>query len=160
MNRKPLPELLKQVDQILGIEKSAQAVQSDEVFALADVLASAEGLEKTAGSQETAVTPEFEKIAIALNRVVAAKQIMEFSKLAAFSKRAREEGYSDEQIDEALQKIASSHLKKNLGFLGAISAAGMGSSDENSLEKRPVKASSLGEASRRLPLARSAGGSR
>ncbi len=157
MTRKPLPELLKQIDSVLGIEKKASSVVSDEVFALADVLSSASQIEKSAGSSEFA---DFEKVAIALNRVVAANQINEMNKLSSFVKRAKAEGFSDEQVEEAVQKVAASHFKKNIGLLGAIGGAGLCTDDVNTLKKRPVKAGSSGEASRRLPLTRSAGGSR
>lgn len=157
MTRKPLPELLKQIDSVLGIEKKASAVVSDEVFALADVLSSAESIQGSTNSPEFA---DFEKVAIALNRVVAANQIREMQKLSSFTKKAKAEGYSEEQVEEAIQKVASTHLKKNIGLLSAIGAAGLHTEDKNTLEKRPVKAGSSGEASRRLPLTRSAGGSR
>lgn len=159
---KPLKELLQQADSYLGTTKVASpVVVSDEVSSLANTLAFAERLEQqfTADTDYASVSAdeELEKVAKQINKIAAQAEIEVLATSEAFREKALGEGYTEDQIDEALSKIAAQRIKKNLGALTAIGVLPVGFSDVNSLNsKQPVKA--VGEEKRRLPLTHSARG--
>jgi hypothetical protein len=137
---KPLKELLKEVDdfdRVHGQLKTASpkaASVTDDIASFADDLMGAKTIEiNDAG---------FEKTAMAMNRAEALIQIKTLEKIAEFRTRAAKAGYTEQQIDEAVEKIAAKKLKENLGVLTATNSivTPMGK-DKNSLEmkKRPAK---------------------
>jgi hypothetical protein len=155
---KPLDQLLKEADRFLvpdeGISKSASAAAyaNDGVVDLAEKLLSAGALESVAADKQE----EFEKVAEALNRAEARVEIDMLKKIAAFETKAQSQGYSQEQVNEAVNKIASQHLKKSLPILVGLEASGVSKGEgKNSLEKKKVPAESIGQTSRQVDLTRS-----
>jgi len=63
---------------------------------------------------------DIEKIAEAVNVLDAAAEIESIKKLEAFREKAKSEGHAEEQIGEAIQKIAAANLKKSLPLLVAL----------------------------------------
>ena len=75
-----------------------------------------------------------------------------------FEKAAIEQGYSKEQVTEALSKIAAKKVHKHLSTLATIGGLAPGKEDLNSL--KPVQEKAVGEEKRRLPATHSLGGAR
>jgi len=130
MSVKPLKQLFAEADALIGKSSqhskvAAAAFPSDEVANLAEALISAGALEKVAEAESVMpnqVDSDFEKIAIALNRAEAASQLEYLEKLSQFENQAKDSGYSDDQIEEAIEKIAAKEVKHNLSILTALSA--------------------------------------
>lgn len=151
---KPLKDLLKEADvlsQSLGLNKTAssQAAPADDISKLAQELMQAEGINNEGSS--------FEKTAMALNRAEALLQIQTFQKIAAFRAQAKKAGYSEEQIEEAVEKVAAKKLKDNLAVLTAVEGVVDPGKDKNSLEKKKVPAHDVGQASKTKDLTSSLG---
>lgn len=119
---KSLRSLLDQADTFIK-KASGPATEPAEtsVSALVSIL--------TGADTEVTLTPEeplsFEKSAEALNRLLASAEIEEFKKLAGFQKRAAAEGYTGEQIDEALMKLESEKIAKSLPLLATMGIVGV-----------------------------------
>jgi hypothetical protein len=151
---KPLKDLLKEADSFcrgLGITKSAspQAAVTDGVSDLVSDLLGAESVVADDGG--------FEKAAMSLNRAEALLQIQTLQKLATFKERALEDGHSEQQVNEAIDKIAAKKIRENLVTLTAIDGLSDPSKDKNTLIKKKVPAQEIGQAPRDLELTRSLG---
>lgn len=135
---KPLSELLKQADEFTKVASPSVASRPAEtapVDAMASLLLSAtEPVELDKVASEQPAEAEFEKLAEAFCRLHVAAVLDDASRVAAFEKKAAAEGYTPEQIDEALSKVAAEKTVKNLPLLTALSAAiGTGGKDVNAL---------------------------
>jgi biopolymer transport protein ExbB/TolQ len=156
---KPLKELLAQADQFMGNYKQASASISDEVSSLADTLQFAASIEQkfSPASNEPEET-EFEKVAKSINIAAAKAELETMIQSNRFEKAALAEGFSKEQIDEALQKVAAKKVHQNLGLLATIGGLAPGKEDLNSLDTKKQK--EVGEEKRRFPATHSLGGAR
>ena len=137
---KPLKQLLDQADALIKSAQPTSAIkvastQVDEVSALASLLAGAD-TSVTLNSDTTVCTDEMDKIAESINRLQAAAELEEILKLAVFEKKASDEGFTQDQIIEAISKIGAAKLKKNLPFL---TTAGLFVGAEEDLNELPVK---------------------
>lgn len=133
---RPLNDLMKQADKILGNTKTASAVKSDGVSSLADTLAFATGIENQYGlNGMSAEQRDFEKVAKAMNKVAAQAEIEALKSIEQFTKAASEQGYTPEQISEVLDKEAAKKIKKNLAVLVAMSDSAPAGVDKNTLNK-------------------------
>jgi DNA-binding phage protein len=125
----PLSELLKTADQMIG-SSVKEASAKPESFA--EKIAAA--LEMNA--QPVEVTPavavpnaaELEKIAEAINVLDVAAEIEAIKGIQSFEKKARDNGHSEKDIAEALQKVSAAKLKERMPVMVAL---GLG------LEKKP-----------------------
>jgi hypothetical protein len=140
---KSLKTLLDQADQFCkspALSKTASA-QETEVSALANLLVGAETSVTINYDPEAAKQTEIDKIAESLNRVQTASEIDVVLQLADFEKKAGAEGFSRDQIKEALSKIAAVKIAKNIPLLvamGFVPVSGPGE-DKNALPKKPIK---------------------
>lgn len=146
---KPLAKLLKEADefgqttgQLKVASSQAAPAASSEIEKLALELISAGGVDQW--------DKGFEKTAMALNRAEALLQIQTFQKLAAFKEKALKEGFTEAQVEEAVEKIAARKLKENLKILTAVDGIADPSPDKNSLVKKKVPAHELGQPSKDL----------
>lgn len=157
---KPLQALLEEADRILGQTKTAAPAVADEVSSLADTLSFATQLEEqiVGGAHAEPTNIEFEKVAKVINKLAAQIELDVILKAEQFRTAAVAQGYTEEQVEEALSKVAAAKVKKNLSTLAAIGALPPGMVDENSLEKQPVKAA--GGEKKRLPVTHGLGGAR
>ena len=146
---KPLKELLQQADKFLGQTKTASAVVSDEVSSLANSLQDASGVQ---------AENEFEKTAKAMNKIAAQAELEVMVQCDQFEKAALADGYTKEQINEVLQKVAAKKLHKNLGLLAAVGGLAPGEADLNNM--KTVKVKEIGEEKRRFPATQSLGGAK
>lgn len=151
---KPLKELLKEADTFsrsLGLNKVASSQAApDEISRLAEELL---------GANDLAVHDDgLEKTAMALNRAEALLQIQTLRKLATFRERALKDGHTEEQVNEAVEKIAAKKLHENLAILTAVDGIAIPvGKDKNSLEKKKVPAREVGQAPLEVNLTRSLG---
>ena len=152
---KPLKDLLQQADRFLGNTKVASAGASDEVSSLANTLQFATEIEKSLNLDGN---NEADDAARAMNKIAAQAELEVLIQCDQFEKAALADGYTKEQVDEALQKIAAKKMHKNLGLLASVGGLAPGEKDLNS--QHPVKVKEIGEEKRRLPAAHSLGGSR
>jgi len=113
-------------------------VADDDIAGVAQALISAGAIESVTASEvvKTASEAGFEKLALALNRSLAAVEIESMEKIAKFCANAQSNGYSDQQIAEALQKLSAATVKKHLGTLVAVDAATAAGKDKNVLDKK------------------------
>jgi hypothetical protein len=156
---KPLKALLEQADELIrgsGAGLSKEASTPDQVSALAELLAGADTETTVEYDPSETKQAEIDKIAESLNRVQTAAELDMFFKLAHFEKRASEEGYSKEQVSEAMSKIAASKIAQSLPILAAMGFVGVKGEDKNSLPKTP-SGKSQGKLLGRLNMARSMG---
>jgi hypothetical protein len=120
-----LKDLLIEADKFMapseGVTKEASFRDglSSEITSLVESCLSAsevisEGAVKTASST---VDYEYEKLAMAVNRIHAYAQAAELAKSDQFAAQALSEGYSEYQVEEALSKIAAKSLKNILPIL-------------------------------------------
>ena len=149
--KKPLKDLIAEADRYLGQTKVAANATTDEVSSLADTLAFATQLEESLLS--STVNTEFEKVAKALNKISAAAEIEVILNTKQFSEAAIKSGYTEEQISEALDKVAAQKIHKNLGTLVAMGALAPSKEDLNSLHHLK-KVVAVGEDKRVLPVVR------
>ena len=141
MRVKSLQTLLDQADQFCkgpALSKTASA-QETEVSALASLLAGAETSVTINEDSVATKQSEIDKIAESLNRVQTASEIDVVLQLSDFEKKARAEGFSDEQIGEAMSKIAAEKIAKNIPLLVAMGFVPMGGEDKNKLPIKPNK---------------------
>lgn len=154
---KPLKDLMAEADRILGQTKIASPLNiSDEVSSLADTLSFATAIEEKFTPQDSLTAefdPEFEKVAKAVNKASALAEWEVLSNTDRFEEAAMAQGYTEEQIGEALSKIAAAKVKKNLDALVALSVKPMQGENKNSLETKKVK--STGSDKHSLPLTHS-----
>lgn len=148
---KPLKDLFVEADKYLGQTKIAAHV-SDEVSSLADTLAFATQLEAQF-EVPTATNEDLEKVAKTLNKIAASAEIEVMLQTEQFQTAARTYGYTEEQINEALDKVAAAKIHKNLGVLTAMGVLAPSKKDLNSLEHLK-KVVSVGDGKRVLPLTR------
>lgn len=113
-----------------SLSKEASASKDDKLIKLAEELLSAEGGVEVAPNK---VEFDMDKVAEALNIIDAAADIDSIIKAEAFEKRAKEEGYSDEQIADALNKVAAARVKKNLPIMIALGLGGFTGEDKNNM---------------------------
>jgi len=150
---KPLKDLLKEADEFsrtLGESKTAspKVAVSDEVAEFAQALLNADSI---------SVRDEgFEKTALALNRAEALLQIQTLQKIAQFRKQAAAAGFSPEQIEEAINKIAAKKVHENLRILTAVDGIAYQGKD-TSLEKKKILAQQMGQAKDDKDLTKSLG---
>lgn len=148
----PLKDLLKKADQFsTSLTKSASAAPAgpDEIASFAESLI---GAESVGGSDRG-----FEKVAMAMNRAEALLQIETLQKIAQFEEHARKAGFTEEQINEAVEKIAARKVRDNLTALMAVEGGIIPGADKNSLVKKKVPASEIGQNSRDKVLTKSLG---
>src|SRR5579863_7676546 len=111
MNVRPLKDLLKEADAFsTSLSKTASAAPtgSDEIAAFAESLMDVESVKPGDGG--------FEKVALAMNRAEAILQIETFQKIAEFEAQANKAGFSKEQVDEAVEKIAAKKMRESLAI--------------------------------------------
>lgn len=163
MRVKPLQTLLDQAAEFCKntatgqvLEKTASASES-EASALAGLLAGAETDITIQYDPEALKQAEIDKIAESLNRVQTASEIDTVLQLAQFEKRAREEGFTNEQINEAFSKIAAEKIAKNVPLLAAMGFVGFSGDDKNMRSKKPENKKSQAQLLGRLGLAKSVG---
>lgn len=137
---KPLKDLLAEADRILGQTKEASAAVSDEVSSLADTLLFANTLEEQFVQEEISAQTdeEFEKVAKAVNKIAAEIEWDVLTKADQFEEAALAQGYTQEQVAEAMSKIAASKIKQHLDSM-ASGAGSLHGKDDNSLETKKVK---------------------
>lgn len=123
---KPLAELLKQADELIKIGSSATIPSNDSstVLSVAD---------KLIGDDSS-----LDKVAEAICRLQVASVLETDIRVAGFEKKAREEGFSLEQIEEALSKVAAEKLHKNVASLVALGCSPLGE-DKNKRSEKPNK---------------------
>lgn len=121
---KSLKTLLEEADSLIKSESpgsvSKIAAADDEVSALVALLsggADTYNHQKTASGESDLDGGSYIE---ALNRAQFALEIAYTIKTAEFRSRAEQEGYREEEIQEALTKIASSNLYKNLPILSRL----------------------------------------
>jgi hypothetical protein len=137
---RPLKELLKEAERFaLGLNKQASVPQAapDEILDLAKGLIEAD--------EVSLLDSDFEKTAMALNRAEALLQIQTLQKLAQFEAKAIKAGYSNEQVNEVVEKISAAKLKDNLKTLTAIEGVVIPGPDVNSLKKKKVPTEEVGQ---------------
>lgn len=158
---KPLKDLIAQADRYLGQTKTAAPARvSDEVSSLADTLAFAAQIEEgIAPRQEQPKFSEQDLQAIQMNKIAAKIELDAIARAAHFESAALSSGYTEEQVQEALSKVAAKKLHKHLGTLAAISGLQVGEKDKNSLQPDQRKKAVGGEKAS-VPLTRSLGGAR
>jgi len=155
---KPLRDLIMQADKYIGISKQA-SVMSDEVSSLANTLQFASEIETGLGlSQNDNANLEFEKVAKAINKIAAKAELEVMIQSEQFEKAAIAEGYTKEQVSEALSKVAAKKVHKHLGTLASLGGLAPGVEDLNNLPK--AKKEEVGEEKRRFAATHSLGGSR
>jgi hypothetical protein len=152
MGVRPLKDLLRDADKFstsLNKSASAEPAGPDDIFSFAESLMGA--------SSVGGVDKGFEKMALAVNRAEAVLQIETFQKIAQFEEHARKAGFSEEQISEAVEKIAAKKVRDNLAVLMAVEGGIIPGADKNSLVKKKVPASEVGQASQDKNLTQSLG---
>jgi hypothetical protein len=138
---RPLKDLLRDADKFsTSLNKSASAAPAgpDEITAFAESLIDAESI--------TSSDNGFEKMAMALNRADALLQIETLLKIAKFEEQALKAGFSKEQVSEAVEKIAAKKTRDNLAVLMAVDGGIIPGIDKNTLVKKKVPASEIGQA--------------
>ena len=156
---KPLKDLLAQADKFMDLHKQASAAPSDEVSSLANTLQFASGLEEQfLPVTNDSVDADFEKVARVINMVAAKAELEVMIQSEQFEKAALAEGYTSEQVVEALQKVAAKKVHKHLATLAAIGGLAPGKEDLNDL--KTVKKPEVGEEKRRFAATQSLGGAR
>lgn len=125
-----LRELLASADRALGLgsadmDKQASGSGSDEVSSFAAALLSADDVETKGESSGSAGLTDFEKTAMALNRVHADAYLDSLLRGAAFENEAGRQGYQKQQIEEALDKTAAAAVLRSLPALAAAEALTM-----------------------------------
>ncbi len=121
---KSLKALLEEADSLLIGESSSSvsktAAVEDEVSALVALLsegADTYTLQKTASDSSDSVSDSYIE---GLNRAQFALELAYTIKTAEFRSRAEKEGYAEEEIEEAINKIACANLHKNLPILSRL----------------------------------------
>lgn len=127
---RPLSELLAEADSL--IKTASPRLPIGEALELSSVLLSATDSIEVIPDADTSL----EKVAEALNRLHVASLLDEFQKVDNFEKKAAENGFSPEQIGEALSKVAAEKTLRNLPFLMGL--APLPGDDKNKL---PIKSS-------------------
>lgn len=157
---KPLSELMDQASVFMGQTKTAAPAYSDEVSSLADTLAFAKEIEQNFGepAERPVADADFEKVAKEINIMAAQAELEVWGQAEQFREEALAKGYTNDQVSEALSKIAAQKIKKNLPELAALGFLTPGGENVNSLEKTHVKATP--EEKKRLPVTHSLGGAR
>ena len=121
----PLATLLKTADEMIvgGHSKKASASLDPFVEKLAAAL---EGATESVqiNSVELMSTAELDKIAQAINVLDTAEEIETYKGLQTFEEKARGEGFSENDISEAMQKIAAVKLKNRMPLMVALSLNG------------------------------------
>jgi hypothetical protein len=149
---RPLKDLLKEADRFstsLSKVASASPAEPDDIATLAERLMGAESVvESNAG---------YEKVAMAINRAEALLQIETLQKIAHFEEQALKAGFTQEQIDEAVEKIAAKRTRDNLAVLIAVDGGIIPGKDKNTLVKKKVPAGEIGQASKEKNLTQSLG---
>lgn len=115
-----LASLLKTADELIagGSEKIA-AKQESSIEKIAEALeAVSEPVEVRAPSQPETV--DMDKLAEAINVLDTAAEIEMFKRMETFEEKAKSEGYTEEQIGEAMSKVAAARLKKSLPVMVAL----------------------------------------
>jgi hypothetical protein len=139
---RPLKDLLLEADKFLSndssLSKTAGPVEgySSEITSLVDSCLSASEVILT-GAVRAAPKESFsdyEKLAMAVNRVHAHAFAEELQKTAQFAERAESAGYVDYQIDEALSKVAAKKIKDMLPILVGLEATPL---PQTSAESKP-----------------------
>jgi hypothetical protein len=161
---KPIKALLEAADALIGHsadarEKVASESHSD-IDQLADRLLGATDAVDVSNkpAQPEGSFTEVEKTAMALNRIQCASYLDAMSKVAAFEKKAKSEGYTQEQIDEALSKTAAkSKLLSLPQFTAVTEMAKKAPSDLNMPKKVPQDKNVLSKRLGRIPLTKSLG---
>jgi hypothetical protein len=153
---KPLKDLLEEADKFLGQTKVAAPAVSDEVSSLANTLAFATAIDGQFSQPEETTADfnsDFEKVAVAINKIAAEIEWDVMSKAERFEEAALARGYTESQVNEVLSKVAAGKIHKHLATLAAIGQLPLPQDDQNSLETKKEKA--VGEEKRTLPLTRS-----
>ena len=128
---RPLSELLAAAD---SLTKTAAAPRSQmgAALELSSVLLSA--------NTSVDVIPDtddvsYEKVAEALSRVYVASTLDAIHKVDAFEAKATENGFTPEQVGEALSKVAAEKTLRHLPFLMGL--APLSGEDKNKLPNKP-----------------------
>lgn len=107
---KPLSELLAQADALTKVGASAVAGTPSVDSQVDAVVQALEGATQLPAG-------DYEKVAEAFNRQYVASEIELYQRFQQFEKRALAEGYSPEQVEEALSKVAAKKTIENLPLL-------------------------------------------
>lgn len=148
---RPLKELLKEAEAFSSKPSAAPSsapAAPDEIALLTESLLGAESINLEDRG--------FEKVAQAMNRAEALLQVQALQKIAQFEARALQSGFTAEQVEEAVEKIAAEKLHANLPTLVAVEGGIIPGGDKNSLEKKKVPAHKTGQGLTR-PLTRNLG---
>lgn len=150
---RPLKDLLQEADRFLAPESrlskeatSLVGASSPEIMNLADQCISVDQiLTEGALPSESIKTAssDFEKLALAVNRLHAQAQIEELKRFEELEKRASEEGYTQYQIGEAFAKVAAKKIKAVLPILVAAEGYSDKGPDLNTFDKKKVPSKSL-----------------
>lgn len=149
---KPLSELLKEAEAFsVSLSKPSSSPQPapDEVAVFAEGLMGAES-----------INPDdrgLEKTAMAMNRAEALLQIQTLQKIAQFEERALKAGFTRDQVNEAVEKIAAKKIRDSLATLTAVEGVVIPGENKNSLVKKKVPAGSIGQAPGQQDLAKTLG---
>ena len=116
----PLASLIKAADELIEGGNKQESVSTDPF--VEKLAAALEGATESVGVEPGGNTSQadIEKIAEALNVIDAASGIEAAKSIDAFIGKARGEGYSDEQIDSALNKVAAAKLHQSMPLLVAL----------------------------------------
>lgn len=139
MTLKPLKNLLAEADAFIGTSASAplnEVKPHKEIEKIASLLGAAN---QPIDVDLPPVPSEMEKAAAALNILHAAAEIDMAKRVESFVKKAEKEGYTPEQIDEALGKIAAKRLKESLPILTALGVGHVGFDDKNTPKRERRK---------------------
>lgn len=133
---RPLKQLLEQADAFSKSASAAAPVASkptdaiDQLIALMDSADAPVEIEKIAEGEQMSEV-QLEKAAEAFNRLQVAAALDNQARYALFEKKAQEAGYSDEQIEDALSKIAAEKVVKNLPMMLATMGMVNSHADKN-----------------------------
>lgn len=141
-----LQTLMDEADRLIAstrgdVVKVAAVAGLDDVVGVAQALINAGAIESGNDSGVVKTASEssgFDKLALALNRSLAAVEIESMEKIAKFCGSAQNNGYTDQQITEAVQKIAAASVKKNLATLVALEASATVGTGITQKVKKPV----------------------
>lgn len=123
---RPLKELLEQADAM--IKTSSAKPNTSVVKTASDVSAVLSALENAPSAADTSPgdldQDQIDKLAMASCRLQLAKEIEVGNRYAEFEKKAKAEGFSNQQIDEVLSKMAADKVHQHLPLLVAMGIAG------------------------------------
>jgi len=114
-----ISSIIEDADKIIStkIAETTPAVQDDDVFKLAEELvkgAADRGIQEVRSEDDYSFT---EKVAHAVAIVDTILNLQEIEKIAAFTKEAKNKGFSDKQVSEYFEKKASVNFRSVLEII-------------------------------------------